>query len=276
MSSPARVVPDAGAHPHLTSAVPPGWVRMDCHLHTVVSGDSVTALGEVLLVGAQRGLDVIAVTDHHAVSGAQDLARRSADAGGPRIVVGEEIRTPMGEIVGLFLSERVPYVLPLLEAASRIRDQGGLVYAPHPFDDRRHSLGRRGLETLADHGLLDVVEVFNAKVGGEDMNTAAATAAADLELPVAAGSDAHDPEGIGAAFVELPAFEGATEYLAALRCGRIAGHLFPHANRYLPRSSGTATAGRTPLPVGAAEAQSAGRGQPATGLYRREAPDSWT
>lgn len=265
MSLPARVS-DPQRHPHLAAPVPPGWLRMDCHLHTVVSGDAVTALDDVLTVGAQRGLDVIAVTDHHAVSGAQELLRRTAAAEGPRIVVGEEIRTPVGEIVGLFLSERVPYVLPLREAAARIRDQGGVVYAPHPFDHHRHSLGRRGLDTLAEHELLDVVEAFNAKVLEHEMNSAAAIAAADLGVPVAAGSDAHDPAGIGAAFVELPAFGDAAQYLAALPGARIAGHLVPHADRFAPRATATVPRGGAPTRPGGVQTQSAGRGLPATGL----------
>lgn len=267
--------PEAGPHPHLASPAAPGRLRMDCHLHTVLSGDAVTTLDDVLAVGARRGLDVIAVTDHHAVAGAQELARRSADAGGPRIVVGEEIRTPVGEIVGLFLSQRVPYVLPLLDAAARVRDQGGLVYAPHPFDSGRTSLGRSGLEALAEHGLLDVVEAFNAKVSRPDMNAAAAAAAAGLGVPVAAGSDAHDPEGIGAAFVELPAFEGPAQFLTALGRASIAGHLFAHAARYPHRPAGA------PPPAGAPSRPRRGQAGPAAGPARprpllKGTPSTWT
>lgn len=230
------------AHPHLAAPMAPGRVRMDCHLHTVASGDSVTTLAEVVEGSVACGLDVIAVTDHHAVVAAQELARRAADSASLRVVVGEEVRTPVGEIIGLFLTERVPYVLPLVEAATRIRDQGGLVYAPHPFDPVRHSLGDRGLDTLADHGLLDVIETFNAKVPDVGTNARAVAAAARLERPAAAGSDAHDPEGIGAAFVELDDFDDVTGFLAALAGAQVTGGLFPHANRYLPRSPTDASA----------------------------------
>jgi predicted metal-dependent phosphoesterase TrpH len=211
---------------------------MDCHLHTVASGDSVTRLEEIFPLAHACGLDVIAVTDHHTVMAAMELAARAAATeSNVRIVVGEEIRTPVGEIIGLFLSQRVPYVLPLREAAARVRDQGGLIYAPHPFDQARHSLGERGLDELATHDLLDVVEGFNAKVPSPDLNEQAVAAAAHLGRPVAAGSDAHDPEGVGAAYVELDEFTDASGFLAALATAQLAGGLFPHANRYLPRTS---------------------------------------
>jgi predicted metal-dependent phosphoesterase TrpH len=216
---------------------------MDCHLHTVASGDSVTTMDELLTLAMACGLDVIAVTDHHAVGAALEMARRVRDTGMPvRIVAGEEIRTPAGEIIGLFLSERVPYVLPLREAAQRVRDQGGLVYAPHPFDSGRHSLGERGLGELAAHGLLDIVEGFNAKVPDPAVNSEAVRAAGRLGCPVAAGSDAHDPEGIGAAFAELGDFADPAGFLTSLASADLAGALFPHANRYLPRSSAAASA----------------------------------
>ena len=228
-------------HPHLAVPARPGRVRMDCHLHTVASGDSVTAASDVVALAQACGLDVIAVTDHHTVMAAMELADLVTQRDLPvRIVVGEEIRTPVGEIIGLFLSERVPYVLPLREAAQRVRDQGGVVYAPHPFDSQRHSLGERGLEDLATHDLLDVVEGFNAKVPVPALNDTAVRVAGQLGRPVAAGSDAHDPEGIGAAFVELDDFTDAASFLASLSTAQLAGGLFPHANRYLPRTSPTA------------------------------------
>jgi len=207
---------------------PNGWVRVDCHLHTVASGDAVLTL-EQLAEGARRsGLDVVCVTDHNEISAAVAAAGRDL---GVRVVVGEEIRTPDGDVIGLFLTERIPYVLPLAEVVARIRAQGGLVYAPHPFDLQRSSLGEV-LPELCERGDVDVIEVFNAKVADQALNDRAAALAAAYGLPGAAGSDTHDPDGVGAAYLEMPAFDGPDGFLAALPRAKITGEYRPHAVRY--------------------------------------------
>ena len=114
-----------------------------------------------------------------------------------RIIVGEEIRTPNGDVIGLFLTERIPYVLPLGEVISRIRAQGGLVYVPHPFDPVRSSLGRL-LPGMCADGAADIIEVFNAKIADQALNQRAAGLAERYSLPGGAGSDAHDAPGVGA------------------------------------------------------------------------------
>jgi predicted metal-dependent phosphoesterase TrpH len=152
---------------------------------------------------------------------------------GARVIVGEEIRTPSGDVIGLFLTERIPYVLPLAEVTARIRAQGGLVYAPHPFDAGRSSLGA-ALEPLCAAGQVDVIEVFNAKVADPAVNERAARLAARFGVPGGAGSDAHDPAGIGAAYLELPDFDGPSGFLAALADATVTGEFRDHAPRYLP------------------------------------------
>jgi len=121
-------------------------VRVDCHLHTVASGDAVTTLDQLAERAARESLDVVFITDHNEIS-----AAAAASDLGVRVIVGEEIRTPDGDIIGLFLTERVPYVLPVAEVVARIRSQGGLVYAPHPFDAGRSSPDelRRSLAQIA-------------------------------------------------------------------------------------------------------------------------------
>ncbi len=217
---------------HARSELPEGWVRVDCQLHTVWSGDSTTTLEQLASRVVAVGLDVVCITDHHTIEG----ARRAAERGiGARVVVGEEVRTRSGELIGLFLSERIPYVLAAEEVATRIRDQGGLVYAPHPLDRHRRGVGERGLADLAAGRCLDVVEVFNAKTREAGDNERAAAAARRLGLPAGAGSDAHDPEGLGAAYLEMPDFDGPAGFLASLRSARVVGELREHARRYTPR-----------------------------------------
>ena len=128
---PARPCKPASDPPHRVGAgrLPPA--------HGRVGGRRADA-GAARRAGRQTGLDVVCVTDHNVTSAAVAAAERDL---GVRIIVGEEIRTPDGDVIGLFLTERIPYVLPLAEVVGRIRAQGGLVYVPHPFDRVRSSLG---------------------------------------------------------------------------------------------------------------------------------------
>ena len=211
---------------------PAGRVRVDCHLHTVASGDAVLTLEELAERARQTGLDVVCITDHNVTSAAVDAAEREL---GVRVVVGEEIRTPDGDVIGLFLTERIPYVLPVDEVIGRIRAQHGLVYVPHPFDLARSSLGRV-LPGLCADGAVDIIEVFNAKISDPALNHQAADLAARFALPGGAGSDAHDAPGVGAAYLEIPDFDGPAGFLAALAGAQLTGEFRDHAARYPRRS----------------------------------------
>lgn len=212
----------------------PGWVRVDCHLHTALSGDAVTTIDELAERVEQERLDVIFITDHNVTAAAVAAAERGI---GCRVIVGEEIRTTGGDIIGLFLTERVPYVLPLAEAADLVHGQGGLISLPHPFDPGRSSLGGATAERLCAAGTADVIEVFNAKISDDALNQQAAQLAARYGLPGVAGSDAHDPDGIGAAYLEMPGFDGPAEFLTALAVAKISGEYRPHAVRYARRAT---------------------------------------
>jgi predicted metal-dependent phosphoesterase TrpH len=223
------------AQPAPLPAVPPpladGWVRVDCHLHTVASGDAVTTLEQLARRVAETGLDVVCITDHNVTSAALTAA---AVGIGARVIVGEEIRTADGDVIGLFLAERIPYVLPTAEVAGLIREQGALVYLPHPFDPRRGSLGAAADRLCAD-GLADIVEVFNAKVRDQELNAQAGALAARWSLPGGAGSDAHDPPGVGAAYLEMPDFDGPAGFLLSLSSARLVGEFRDHAPWFIVR-----------------------------------------
>jgi predicted metal-dependent phosphoesterase TrpH len=214
----------------------PGWMRVDCHLHTVASGDAVTTLDQVAERALAERIDVVCITDHNEIRAAVEAA--ATWSGGVRVIVGEEIRTQAGEIIGLFLTERVPYVLPVADAITSIRAQGGLVYLPHPFDPARGSVGAVA-DRLCAAGMVDIVEVFNAKAADESGNAQAADLARRWGLPAGAGSDAHDPPGIGAAYLEMPDFDGPASFLEAVTIARVVGDYRAHAPRF-PRP-GTAT-----------------------------------
>lgn len=225
--SPAAI----GRHPHLGAPRPPGRLRVDCHSHTMWSGDCTTTLDELERSVAESGIDVLCVTDHHAVDG----ARRAADRLPCRVVVGEEVRTHTGELIGLFLTERVPQGLAADETARRIRDQGGVVYVPHPFDPMRRCLHEASLLDLVDRGLVDTLEVWNAKTSLRSLNRRAADLAAEAGLPGGAGSDAHVPDAIGAAYVEMADFTDGPAFLAALADATVFGHHWDQARPWSPR-----------------------------------------
>lgn len=182
---------------------------------------------------AETTLDVLCITDHSTVAGALRLASELPC----RVVVGQEQRTPEGEIIGLFLTERIPPgCRSASEAARVVRDQGGVVYVPHPFDPLRHRVGEKVLRRLVGEGLVDVVEARNGKTSLESRNSEAASFCASTGTAAGAGSDAHVPEAVGAVYVEMARFEDAAGFIAALRAGaRVVGHHFDSARPWRAR-----------------------------------------
>lgn len=201
-------------------------MRVDMHSHTMWSGDATTTPDELAEAVAGCGIDVLCITDHQTVSGALALAERLSC----RVVVGQEQRTWAGEIIGLFLTERIPPGLKPHQVVAAIVDQGGLVYVPHPFDPMRHCLQEDVLTGLARDGGLDAIEVLNAKTSLAHLGRRAADFAAEWGLAAGAGSDAHVPAAVGAAWVEVDDFTDARSFLAALRAPQAAvggGHFDP-------------------------------------------------
>ena len=188
---------------------------VDLHMHTDHSGDCATPV-EVLLQTAQaQGLGAIAVTDHNEVSGALAARELAADYG-VKVIVAEEVKTAsQGEVIGLFIEERIPRGMTLAETVAEIRRQGGLVYVPHPFDrmhavpDYEHLLG-----IVED---VDAIEVYNPRVAIGSFNEEAARFAAKYRIPGGAGSDAHVAQGLGSVRVRMRDFDGPEEFMESLR-----------------------------------------------------------
>jgi predicted metal-dependent phosphoesterase TrpH len=221
----------AQRHPHLREPQQPGWVRVDLHSHTMWSGDSTTTPEEIAAAVEAAGIDVLCITDHNAVAGAQRLSGEL----GCRVVIGEELRTTAGEVIGLFLTERVPMGMTPIATAQAIRDQGAVVYVPHPFDPMRRNLSEAALIELTEAGMVDAIEVLNSKTSLASLNQRAADFAHQYGLRSGAGSDAHVPLAIGAACVDMPDFDGPREFLVALEQGRILGHHWDEPRPWSPR-----------------------------------------
>jgi hypothetical protein len=191
----------------------------DLHMHTSWSFDCTVDPAELVDHAEAEGLGAIAVTDHNAFGGAletADLAR-----GRDLIVIpGEEIKTEgQGEVIGLFLEREIPRGLTFADTVAAIREQGGLVYIPHPFD-RMHTIPDPA--TLHRHlGDIDVFEVYNARLLFEAQNDEALRFAHKYGLTMGAGSDAHVLQGVGTGALSMRLFRDAEEFMISLRSAEI-------------------------------------------------------
>jgi predicted metal-dependent phosphoesterase TrpH len=181
--------------------VPDGFELLDLHNHTHHSYDAVNRLEDYAAAHAARRFDVLAITDHNVITGALELAREAPFP----VIVGQEVDTADGELIGLFLQEAVPPGLSVFETARRIRGQGGLVYLQHPFYRLiRYRLSADTIDALFSRGLVDIVEVANGGPFAARANERALRWAESTGLPQGAGSDAHEPPDIGTCVVAVP------------------------------------------------------------------------
>jgi len=190
-------------------------IDVDLHMHTDHSWDCATPVEHLLATARDQGLGAIAVTDHNEVSGAFEAAEKAAEYG-VKVIVGEEVKTArQGEVIGLFLSEKIPRGLTLQETVAEIKRQGGIVYVPHPFD-RMHAVPdyEHLLDIIDD---IDAIEIYNPRVAIGAFNEEAERFAAKYRILAGAGSDAHVAAGLGSVRVRMPDFDGPEEFLAALR-----------------------------------------------------------
>ena len=188
-------------------------IHVDLHMHTNHSHDCATPVDRLLEGAKAAGLGAIAVTDHNEISGALE-ARERAD--GIKVIVAEEIKTKdQGEVIGLFIEEKIPRGLGLEETIAEIRRQGGLVYVPHPFD-RMHSVPdyEHLLKVIED---VDAIEVFNPRVAFSAFNEEAERFAGKYRIVAGAGSDSHVVQGLGSVKIAMRDFDGAEEFLESLR-----------------------------------------------------------
>jgi len=192
------------------------FIHVDLHMHTDHSPDCATPVSSLLDAARTAGLGAIAVTDHNEVSGAHEARSQAEREGGIKVIVAEEVKTAtQGEVIGLFIEEKIPRGMTLQETIAAIRDQGGLVYVPHPFD-RMHAVPdyEHLLEVVED---VDAIEVFNPRVAFSAFNEEAARFAAKYRIVAGAGSDSHVAAGLGSVKIRMRDFDGPEEFLESLR-----------------------------------------------------------
>jgi predicted metal-dependent phosphoesterase TrpH len=191
------------------------------HTHCEASPDSRTPVAEQARGVLAARIDIVCATDHNTIDGALRL-REIAD--GFRVVIGEEVSSRDGEIIGLFLERAIPRDLSGEETIARIHDQGGLAVVPHPFSiNRRYHMPRASLDRLRSH--IDALEIFNAREAIFLNNRSAAAYAKAHDIVGTAGSDAHRVSELGRAFVEMPDFAGRGDFLTSLKQGVAQGRL---------------------------------------------------
>ena len=193
-------------------------IDVDLHMHTDHSGDCETPVEVLLEAAREAGLGAIAVTDHNEISGALEAREKAAESGAHpplKVIVGEEVKTAeQGEVIGLFIEEKIPRGLTMAETVAEIKRQGGLVYVPHPFD-RMHSVPdyEHLLPILDD---VDAIEVFNPRVAIGAFNEEAVRFAAKYRIVAGAGSDSHVAQGLGSVRIRMRDFDGPEEFLQSL------------------------------------------------------------
>jgi len=195
-------------------------LKADLHIHTQYSMDCSTPLEKIISRCKKLGINCVAIADHGTIEGALKMQSIAPF----RVIVAEEILTPHGEIMGMFLKEEIPSGLSVEETMSRIKAQGALVCIPHPFDALRPSALGNSIPIEPFVELVDVIEVFNARAMLDRYNKKALTLARKHAIPGSAGSDAHTLPEIGNAYIEMPEFDDKDDFLQALAKGKIGGH----------------------------------------------------
>lgn len=184
------------------------------HCHTIYSGHSSIELTDVISKCKEKGIKVIAITDHNTIEGAILLKAKAPKS--LFVIVGEEIRTAQGEITGLFLSKKIEPGQDILDTIKEIRAQGGLVLIPHPYDSLRHeTIRREQIVKAADRA--DFIEVFNSRCLFNRFNKKAFALGKKHKILPIVGSDAHLPSEIGRSINLIEAFDSADTFLKNMK-----------------------------------------------------------
>lgn len=177
--------------------------KVECHCHSDYSKDSLSGLEDLIQTARKRGLDKLILTDHNTIQGALKAQKLAPDL----IIVGEEIKTTIGEFLAFFVKEEIPKGLPPMDVLDRLKAQCAFISVSHPFDQMRHGWPLEALDQIRP--FVDAIEVFNSRSLTAQVNDQALAYAERYHLAGTVGSDAHTLPEVGRSYLELPPFEDA-------------------------------------------------------------------
>lgn len=193
-------------------------LTVELHSHTYHSTDSLLSPERLLDICVRKGIDRIAITDHNTTAGAFQAAVLDPE----RVIIGEEIKTTKGELLGYFLQEEIPPGLTPEETISRLRDQGAFISVSHPFDHTRSgSWAEEDLHRILPH--VDAIETYNARTWSDHPNRVALEFALKAGILQTAGSDSHAPSEVGQTVIKMPIFHDVETFRTALTAAEILG-----------------------------------------------------
>jgi hypothetical protein len=205
-------------------------IRVELHCHTYRSKDCLMRVDRLIATARRKGLQRLAITDHNQIEGAFEAHALDPEL----VIVGEEIFTTRGELLGYYMSELIPPGLEPLETIERMKAQGAVISVPHPLDSVRGGAWEEAdLRAILPH--VDAIEIFNARCIGGAANRRAADLARQMGLPGTAGSDAHSYLEVGTAGLRLPAFDDAPSMRQSLRQSEVIGRLSSPLVHFLSR-----------------------------------------
>lgn len=202
--------------------------KVDLHSHSIISHDGGISAEEYERILANEVLDCIAITDHNETNFARIMQKKHGD----KIIIGEEIGTAEGEIIGLFLKETIEPHLTAVETVKKIREQDGLVYIPHPFEDFRKGMHQAGLDSIKDE--IDIVEVFNGRGILRGKPKEAAVFASHFEKSIAASSDSHSFQGLGRTYSIVDEFPNHASLKKLLARPKLSKRYAPFYTLFFP------------------------------------------
>jgi predicted metal-dependent phosphoesterase TrpH len=180
-------------------------MKVDLHVHTNYSSCSILKIDT--LKKLCKKFDIYpAITDHNVIAGAKKFKN---------CILGEEIMTKEGEIIGLFLNGQIKKGLSIEETIDKIKEQGGIVYVPHPFDWRRRSQVKR------TNFKMDMIEVFNGRIWQQSLNEKAKEFAKKNKITMGVGSDTHTPFELGRIYNEIEEFNSPKEFLKNMKKAKL-------------------------------------------------------
>jgi len=213
--------------------------KVDLHTHSTASPDGGLNQDEYLSLLEDGTLDCVAITDHDTIDFAEHMHRIA----GNKVIIGEEIMTRDGEVIGLFLKKPIKPGLSAIETMKMIKKQRAIVYVPHPLETVRSGINKETMEACVD--LIDIVESYNGRAFFQNKGPESTTWARLNHKPVAAASDAHGIKGVGTAYTVTKELPTATNLLKQVEFGHLTMHrpplytlLYPKANRLLQRFGG--------------------------------------